>query len=77
MRERTQQEILWFMDEWRRCTTLDPFERSLLDQMAASAAVSTAAFWEKADLFRSHLLAPLLNAANKAREQGLCKSWPC
>jgi len=73
---RSQNEIIWALNEWSKCTTLDPFERGLVQNLHRAASQSEDAFDQLATALLATVRGGLISAMNKANAQGLCLKWP-
>lgn len=74
--DRTDNEVIWAMQTWLSCTTLDPFEREILEQLRNALVLGgREAFLETGASYAAIFAAPLYSAADKARAQGI-GAWP-
>lgn len=69
---KTPDQIRWAMAEWLKCTTLSQPERGVIEHLQAQAEV-----WDVVmPMLMNGGFAPVIfSAIQKAREQGILKSW--
>lgn len=60
-----QNKAIWFCRTWLECTTLDPFQRSLIEQLLKEAEQGMEQFRTKLEEYRTYFPAQLYDAMLK------------